>query len=265
MDKQKSEVDKLFEDLPSEDKKDDSIFGMTEETKGTTEVETEVKKDESKKDDDIEVRKNRQHRRLEEQLRQEREAGIQLAERVKILSEQVNQKNVVASEPPAEWTALWGHSPEAQKAWGMQERLLQNQAERIREDLLSRQTASQQDQLKEQRTEEARVASELEALEEQFNVDLTSNTEQARSARSEFLTLVEKFSPKDENGDIIDYADFSSTFEAYQNIKAQGKSQDTSRRKEVASRSMQTSTQGGTESAQKTTPGFFGWRKDYNL
>lgn len=79
----------------------------------------------------------------------------------------------------------------------------------------------------------------LEELEDNFGADFSDP-----KTRNGFLTLLEKVSPKDHDGNITAYADFEATYELYQS--RQNKSAD--KAKELASRSM---TRSGTSSGSE--------------
>lgn len=253
-----NEVEKFFEGLPSEDKQLADVFNEK--------PKEETPEKEEEKVSDFRV-KNRADRRLYDALQRERESNIALAAKLETLSEvqKFTQDTKLSNEVPAEWIALYGDTPEAKKAWQMEERLISRAKEEAKAEALEEFESRQNRVVQEQKQYEQQIDSELEALEDTYNVDLTSNAPSARKARREFLEMVQSLSPKDEAGNIADYADFSSTFEVYQKTRQQDKSSETSgRQKELASRSMQRG--GGDEGTQtRVTPGFKGWKKDYNL
>lgn len=94
-----------------------------------------------------------------------------------------------------------------------------------------------------QEAAEAEAQSELETgfedIESQFNIDLTSNTAQAKKARGEFVDFIKLVAPKDEFGEVKEYPDLVETFKLHQNLKKANA--QPSRAKELASRSMQRS------------------------
>lgn len=109
-------------------------------------------------------------------------------------------------------------------------------------EIESRQNAEvQADQEAEQELESA-----FENIEEQFDVDITSNNALARKTRQEFVSFVEKIAPKDRNGDIVDYPDMTSAWETFSEIKKS--TAQPNRAKELASRGM-SSSRSATESA----------------
>lgn len=263
-----NEIDKFFGDLPTDDKTERDIFGDgSGKPKASEEgVLPENGEGEGGEGKGEEFRKNRRHRRLEEKMRQKDEMLIALNERVRVLSEVKNQEGFTPGQMPAEWVALYGDTPEAKTAWAMQERLLKEHREQAKKEAIAEFREEQANAIKQQKEFESFIDTELEDLEEEFNIDLTSNAPAAKKARREFLELVQKVSPKDENGNVTGYADFASTFELYKNQKAAAEKPNTTvnRQKEIAAQSMQESGQG--KPAQKApTPGFHGWKKDYGL
>ena len=228
-----NEVDKFFADLPTEDKTVQDIFN---DNPAPTEP-TEPKELEA--EEGVESRKNRHHRRLEEALQRERESNIALNERIKVLAE-VDKRVAQPSndDVPAEWIALMGDSPEAQKAWKLQQNFLQQAVEKGKQEAIEALESRRRAEIEAEREAEQLIDSELERLEDTFNVDLTSNSPAARKARTEYLDLLEKISPKNESGSVSDYADFHSTFELYQKTRTTDKP-DNSQRKQLADRSMQ--------------------------
>lgn len=258
-----NELEKFFSDLPSEDKKPADVF---DEIKPAKQEEIAPNTDGEPVPLDNEPRKNREHRRLQEKFQRERESNIALNERIKLLSE-VDRitKSSEPSDIPSEWVALYGDTPESQKAWKLQERLLDQHTQRAKEEALLEYEARQQQAVEEQQGFESFIDDQLENLEDTYNVDLTSDAPKARKARREFLELVQNVSPKDGDGSITGYADFNSTFELYHKTQTTERPSEVSlRQKELSSRSMQRPAQNGSQ-PQTTTPGFRGWMKDYNI
>lgn len=255
-----NELEKFFEGLP---KPEEPIANFGDEAVKEAPEEGEKEKDEEVQ----ETRKNRRHRRLEEALQRERESNIALNARIQALSEFTQkQSNPEPGEVPAEWIALYGDTPEARKSWEMEERLLARAREQAKLEIIEELEARQTKALEVQRQEEQFIDSQLEEIEEMYNLDLTSNAPAANKARREFLEMIQTLSPKNESGEIIEYADFPSTFEIYQKTRPAKKTSETvSRQKELASRSMQTPANSEEGKDSRITPGFRGWQKDYNL
>lgn len=255
-----SEVDKFFSGLPTENGQAQNVFDTNVEPPVDAPIVP------AKDEEGSEARKNRRHRRLEEQLQRERESNIALNERVKALAEARNDSPVSAGQMPSEWIALYGDTPESQKAWAIQERMFKNLKDQAKQEALQEFENQQQEVVKKQKEYESYIDTELEALEDQFDIDLTSDAPSARKSRREFLELVQSISPKDGQGNITGYADFESTFELYQKTKSQDAKPTTlQRQKDLASASMQPSAPNGGDKPREVTPGFFGWRKDLGL
>lgn len=232
----KNEVEQFFEGLPSEDKREADIFGTNQ--KPTENVEPAPKKEDEEGDD--EPRKNRRHRRLEEALQKERESNIALNERVKTLAELAQERNEekAAMNVDERFVRLFGADENGKEISRHFTEILNKTRNEAEENALKRFNEQQQQVLNEQKGYESFIDDQLETLEDTYNVDLTSDSPKARKSRREFLELIEKVSPKDQNGDIVDYADFGSTFDIYQSSMT--KADDSmNRRKEIASRSIQ--------------------------
>lgn len=220
----KSALDQFNEDFGPLDK--NQLDPFNESVKPTEKVE------EGEPEAQIERKKNRHERRLEAKLQAEREANIEMAARLRALHEAKEEDKTPVSPDIAR---IYGtDTPEAREAT----RILQAALEQVRteaeENAFRRLSETQQKEIAEQREAESFIDNELEALEDEYNLDLTSDKPEARKARSEFLSLVEKLSPKDEAGNVTDYADFDEVFEIYQGSREK----QPTRAKELASRSM---------------------------
>lgn len=249
---QPSEFAKFFEELPQEDQQVADIFGQ----EGAKPVE-QAGGTENEPENGNEPRKNRHHRRLEKQLADEKEARIAAEARAKAFAE--IGPRAAAEEVDERLMRMYG--PDHVEAAKLHMELLRDFEARAKESAVAEMEERQSARDSEVQKFEADVANELEAIEDEYDVELTANTPQARKARTEFLTLVEKLSPKDEVGNITAYADFAETWELYQ-LK-QAKSAPT-QRANMAARSMES---GGTGQApaKAPTPGFRGWMQDFNV
>jgi hypothetical protein len=78
---------------------------------------------------------------------------------------------------------------------------------------------------------EGRLNSMLEELEDEYNVDLSSGAH-----NTEFLKLLEKMSPKDSQGNIVEYADHFAVYDIYQERMNRNKPANPA--KDMAARSM---------------------------
>lgn len=198
----------------------------------TTEETPEEKKDEDDPEAQPESVKDRRHRRLEEKLREEREANIALAERLKVIAETKTEAGETEGFLKSVERIYGTDSPEALTATellkeslkGMKEEAVKTAVEQMREEMRQQQEAVKK--------EEETLDSMLEELEDEFNIDLTSKT--AENTRKAFFTELQRLSPKDSNGSIIAYADHRAVFES---LQAKAKKPE-NRAKDLAARSM---------------------------
>lgn len=127
------------------------------------------------------------------------------------------------------------------------EKLLQQAEERA----LNRLTQQQREALEKEKQAEEQLDNALENIEENYNVDLTSNNPVARKTRVDFMKFVEKIAPKDSNGEIIDFPDMNSAFETFQEMRKT--SPQSSVAKDLASRSMVRSGQASAKPQERIT------------
>ena len=102
------------------------------------------------------------------------------------------------------------------------------------------------------REEEAQAVEELseglERIEENFNVDLSSNSTLAKKTRNDFLDFVERISPKNSDGEVTEYADLEQAFQTFQEMH---KPEKNTQAKEIASRGMSRSSTDATNTPTK--------------
>lgn len=106
-------------------------------------------------------------------------------------------------------------------------------------DLEQKATAGERRVVEAQQAEaaaKAELESGFESIEDEFSVDISSNSAPARKMRSDFIDFVKLVAPKDAQGEVTNYPDFKETFKVFQKMsKTQAQP---SRAKELASRSM---------------------------
>lgn len=264
MPKGQNEVDKFFDGLPSDEPVQADILADEAPKDGAgTEKEGEGAGDGSEKGQPSE-RKNRRQRRLESQLQTERELRIAAEAKAAGRTEAEQFSRAVTAEPPEKWLRIYGDTPESRMAWNLNKELFEDYAKKAKDEALSEVDARQKKVADQQKEFESFIDAELEGIEDEFDVDVTSDSPAARKARREFLELVEKLSPKDGSGVITGYADFGEAWQLYQKQKAEPKDGTVDKKKDLASRGMQRG--GGEEPAEKQrTPGFFGWMNDAGI
>lgn len=244
-----NEIDKLFEGLPSEDTQAQDIF---DDKSPVTEQVTTEEPIIPEKDD--EPHKNRKHRRLEAQLETERTARIQAEARIQALSEVQKFSKGNDDEIDSRWLQMYGDTPETRDAWKLQKGIFKDIAAQAKAEALQEIEERQTQARRKQQEFESLIDSKLEAIEDEFNVDVTSDAPAARKARREFLELVQKLSPKKEDGTLTDYVDFNEAWGLYQLKRNQEKVPSTTeRQKEIADRSMAKSNTSSTDNLQEDT------------
>ena len=182
--------------------------------------------------------RNRRERRLLEQSRRYKEEAIAAEARLQGIKEAQTLRQDTPKEDyltPVE--KIYGNAtPEAKEAT----ELLKEALRRIHDSAKMESISEVLESIKKEREEEfGAVAKEednldemLNGLEDSHNVDFSNET-----TRKGFLSLLERASPKDREGNIIEYADAETVYELYESAQ-----QKSSRAKELAGRSM---TRGG--------------------
>lgn len=90
----------------------------------------------------------------------------------------------------------------------------------------------------------------FESIEEEFDVDLTSNSPTATKNRTDFIQFIQRIAPKDANGEVTEFPDFSETFKIFQETKRPDKT-SVNRAKELSAKSMGRSGGDGQQQAPK--------------
>ncbi len=125
------------------------------------------------------------------------------------------------------------------------ERLLSQAEERA----FNRLSAKEQEALQEDQEAEEELGNAFENIEETYDVDITSNSPQARKVRQDFVSFVERIAPKNSYGEVIDYPDMNSAWETYSEMKRS--TAQPSRAKELASRGMSRSAETSVKDTKK--------------
>ncbi len=173
----------------------------------------EGKQEETPNNDDEEHQpRNRRERRLEAKLQAERESSIalaaKLAEREKIDSE----RNVsVESDYIKSIEKIYGtDSPEAIEATELLKGAFKGLHEDATKSALQLFREEQQAAKSAVSNEEKALDAMVEEIEDEYNVEFTPTTQKA------FFSLLERMSPKDKDGNIIQYADHTAVWEMLQ-------------------------------------------------
>ncbi len=229
MPKDKSAMQEFLDDIPvAGEKQVDDVLNapLTEDAQPIVPAKDEAT---------ITQRDNREARRAKAALQAEREANIALNARLEAMSEaQRFARETSADNVDESLIRLYGNDEKGQLAAKITQDLLTKTKHEAREEALAAFQEEQQQAEQEVATYRGELDAMLEDIEDEYNVDLTSDTPQALRARQGFYAALQKLSPKTQDGVVTDYADPLATWEYFQ---AQQKPADT-RAKDLGSRSM---------------------------
>ena len=179
-----------------------------------------------------------------------------LEERLSSLEQsRIESKPLEDIEVPSEWTELYGDSDVSKRAFKVQ---LQREAE-----LMERATKNAIEQLKQESVRENEMANEnaafidesLESLQKTLGKKLTNEIEE------EVLTIVDEFSPLDENGKYVSIFPFDKAYEIFQLRNAQASQKTNQARTQVANLAGNTS-EGATDTSDSNFKrGWDNWRE----
>lgn len=195
------------------------------------EPQVEIPKEEEGNElEDAEEAKNRRERRLQAKLTAEREANIAMAARLEALSE----ANKFRSETDADYLKtverIYGtDTPEAKTATELLKEALRGLEKNATERALESFREAQQAEAQKLRDEERRLDGFVEEIEDTYGINMTSDMQKG------YFKMLEKMSPKDNDGNIVEYADPHSVWEVFSEKLQKGGS---NRAKDLASRSM---------------------------
>lgn len=187
--------------------------------------------------------KNRHIRRLEAKLQTEREASIAREARLEALSEAAKFRDETSpDELDAMVARIYGtDKPENAAATDLLTKAFKGYSERAERNAIEKFRAEQEQSEGAVDKEVKNLESYIEEIEDTYGVDLSSN-QSARDKRSDYLTLLEKLSPKS-NGEVIDYADPFETYELFASRQPQSRAKEFSQRGMANSRPVTNSIQ----------------------
>ncbi len=215
----------------------EDIMGNTEETPSESTEETQVPTEESEEEEKEARPRNRRERRLEAKLQEEREAGIAMAARLQVLSEVRETKDDPDYLKSLE--RIFGtDTPEATAATELLKNAMKGVSDQARQQALDALREEQRQNQEQVRTEESALDEMVDDIEDEYGISLTKDQEKG------FFRLMEKLSPKDKEGNILQFADHRAVFEEYQERM---KRSTGNKAKDLAARSM---TQSGASSSQ---------------
>lgn len=183
----------------------------------------------------ITQRDNREARRAKKALQEEREANIFVTAKLEAATEALRFARETDTQNVDEnLIRLYGNDEKGLLAAKITQDLLNKTKQEAREEALSSFREEQEQADQEVATHRNELDEMLDDIEDEFNVDLTSDSPAALKARQGFYAALQKLSPKNRDGIVTDYADPLATWEY---VQSQQKPADT-RAKDLGSRSM---------------------------
>lgn len=227
MAQENNSVQQFLNDIPTEDNAP-SILDEKIEFPGT---ETREAPAPEKGEPTNRAKERRRFREWEERLAEREQALIRQEERYKALEELKRQS--APQDVPVEWLRIHGDSPESREAWRYNQELLTQKVKEAREELQATFRAEREQEIRAERQAAQELEDGISSLEEEYSIDLSSNSPAARKARADYLEALTAISPKDrDTGEIKDYGDPHAAYELYL-LKKQGSS---ARAKNLAAR-----------------------------
>lgn len=172
----------------------------------------EPEKEPETPENDVPEPRNRRERRLMEKLQAEREAAIALAAKLEAISESKKTRESEEAEFLSVAERIYGNqTPELREATELLKTALIGVKEEAKKEALAEYQRIRQEEQQAVSQAEKRIDSMLEEIEDEYNADFSSTAH-----RTEFLKLMERMSPKDSDGNIIEYADHHAVWDIYQ-------------------------------------------------
>lgn len=244
-------MEQFLGDIPVvEQKKEGDIFDVPLNTEDT---ETNVEATATQEEDTLQPAKNRADRRYRDRWQEERAASKQLADRVRELEAdkfaRATSTNTVDVDDAL--IRLYGADENGRAAAKITQQLLDKTRADAKAEAMEIYRAERQKEVEQEASFQDEMDGMIEEIEDEYNVDLTSDTPAARKANQGFLVMLQKLSPKNDRGVVTSYADPLATWEMYQE-QAKKSSADTNRAKDLSSRSMVRSGGSATDSKLQT-------------
>lgn len=174
--------------------------------------------------------RNRRERRLMAKLQAERESSMFLAGKLEARTEAQKAVTEEADYLKSAERIYGTDSPEAQLATDLLKKAIIGARDDAEQRAYERMRGDQSEQIESEQAAENELDAMIEKIEEDHNVSLTEAQERG------YFQLLEKMSPKDRNGNVIEYADSDAVWEVFKDKLAK-KPTDT-RARDMSSRSM---------------------------
>lgn len=222
-------LDEFLKDLGTEESIVDKPLDIPQNTDEEPEKETpEIIKYELDENGYPKNRFGRRKRASDERLRDE---VLQLNERVKVLSEVGKFKEEVGDDDLKKLDAIFGtDTAEKLAATNILKEALSGMSLKAKEAALKEIESREEKETGAQKEADDQVDDMLDYVEDEYKLDMSDE-----NVRRGYVTLMEKMSPKDKDGDIKEFADRDAVAEAFVALQ---KRQDSGKARELAFRSM---------------------------
>lgn len=176
--------------------------------------------------------KTRRERRLMEKLQGERESSIALAAKLDAITQSQNSRTEQSQFLDVAERIYGNQTPELREATELLKTALMGAKDEAKREALAEWQSINQKEKDAISSSEKRIDQMIESIEDERNIDLSEGPH-----RTGFLKLLERMSPKDSAGNIIEYADHYAVWDVYQSqVK-----KPVNPAKELASKTMTTS------------------------
>lgn len=188
--------------------------------------------------------RNRRERRLASQLTQKNEENIALNARLQAIEDAQRTRNSSDADYLKVLEKIFGTTPETIESTEILKKAFSDMKESAAREALEQFRRESEKERQAVAQAEKKLDTIIEDVEDEYNVDLTSDTPLRRG----FLKALEKASPKDRDGNIVDYADGQAIFELFNKSRER---MNNSQAKDLASKSMTPSGQSNPSSLQE--------------
>jgi len=205
-------------------------------------------------------KKNHQDRRWDKLFSKLEETQEKLSEYERFKQDVENGRYAPTEAVPDHFKKMYEDGLTMEERWKAQQDYESSQKERIKQE------AKQEilNEIKKEKQEQDRwedfIDSNLESLEEQYGIDFTSGSAKSERLKKDFLQVVAKLSPKDENGNITAYASFEDSFDLWNQTK-QVKDTTVVQKKDIASLSANRGQAPQIPDTDSAEGGMWGWKK----
>lgn len=222
-----TEHDQFLQDLDNDQDRTVDVLETPIVDEVTATEETTDDTDEA--DDGIQP-KNRRERRLLQKLQSERESSMFLAGKLQARSEAERAVTEESDYLKAVERIYGTETPEAQLATDLLKKAIVGARDDAKSEAIREITELRQREIEEEREAQQELDSYIEDIEDTYGVALTDVQERS------FFQLLQKMSPKDKEGNVVEFADPHAVWEVFQE-RLQKRGTD-NRAKNLSARSM---------------------------